>query len=34
MGSFVGGVIATVISRRAEGSLFHPAEFVLSVIGA
>ena len=34
MGSFVGGVIGSVISRPAEGSLFHPAGFVLSVIGA
>ena len=34
MGSFVGGVIGSAISRPAEGSLFHPAGFVLSVIGA
>jgi uncharacterized membrane protein YeaQ/YmgE (transglycosylase-associated protein family) len=34
VGSFVGGFIGSVISRPAEGSLFHPAGFVLSVIGA
>jgi uncharacterized membrane protein YeaQ/YmgE (transglycosylase-associated protein family) len=34
MGSFVGGFIGSVISRPAEGSLFHPAGFVMSVIGA
>jgi uncharacterized membrane protein YeaQ/YmgE (transglycosylase-associated protein family) len=34
VGSFVGGFIASVISRPAEGSLFHPAGFVMSVIGA
>ena len=34
VGSFVGGFIASVIFRPAEGSLFHPAGFVLSVIGA
>jgi len=33
-GSFVGGFLASVISRPVEGSLFHPAGFVLSVIGA
>jgi len=34
VGSFVGGFIGSVISRPDEGSLFHPAGFVLSVIGA
>jgi len=34
VGSFVGGFIASVISRPAEGALFHPAGFVMSVIGA
>jgi uncharacterized membrane protein YeaQ/YmgE (transglycosylase-associated protein family) len=34
VGSFVGGFIGSVISRPAEGSFFHPAGFVLSVIGA
>jgi uncharacterized membrane protein YeaQ/YmgE (transglycosylase-associated protein family) len=34
VGSFVGGFIGSVISRPAEGSLFHPAGLVLSVIGA
>ena len=34
MGSFVGGFIGSVVSEPAEGSVFHPAGFVLSVIGA
>jgi len=34
VGSFVGGFIASMISRPAEGSPFHPAGFVMSVIGA
>ena len=34
VGSFVGGFIGSVVSRPAEGSFFHPAGFVLSVIGA
>ena len=34
VGSFVGGFLASVISPPAEGSPFHPAGFVLSVIGA
>ncbi|MBI3769741.1 MAG: GlsB/YeaQ/YmgE family stress response membrane protein [Deltaproteobacteria bacterium] len=34
VGSFVGGFIGSVISRPTEGSVFHPAGFVLSVIGA
>ena len=34
MGSFVGGFIGSVVSRPTEGSFFHPAGFVLSVIGA
>ena len=34
VGSFVGGFIGSVVSRPAEGSLFHPAGFVMSVIGA
>jgi uncharacterized membrane protein YeaQ/YmgE (transglycosylase-associated protein family) len=34
VGSFVGGFIGSVVSRPVEGSYFHPAGFVLSVIGA
>jgi uncharacterized membrane protein YeaQ/YmgE (transglycosylase-associated protein family) len=34
VGSFVGGFIGSVISRPTEGSFFHPAGFVMSVIGA
>jgi uncharacterized membrane protein YeaQ/YmgE (transglycosylase-associated protein family) len=34
VGSFADGFIGSVISMPAEGSFFHPAGFVLSVIGA
>ena len=34
VGSFVGGFIGSVVSRPAESSLFHPAGFAMSVIGA
>ena len=34
VGSFVGGFLGSVISRPVEGSFFHPAGFVMSVIGA
>ena len=34
VGSFVGGFVGSVVSRPVEGSFFHPAGFVLSVIGA
>ena len=34
VGSLVGGVIGGVVSKPREGSRFHPAGFVLSVIGA
>jgi uncharacterized membrane protein YeaQ/YmgE (transglycosylase-associated protein family) len=33
-GSFVGGFIARIFSKPAEGALFHPAGIILSVIGA
>ena len=33
-GSFVGGFIARLFSKPAEGSVVHPAGLVLSVIGA
>ncbi len=35
VGSFVGGFIGSLISKPTEGqATFHPAGFVLSVIGA
>jgi len=34
LGSLVGGFIGGVISKPAEGSKFHPAGFLMSVIGA
>lgn len=34
VGSLVGGFIGSLISPPAEGSSFHPAGLVLSVIGA
>jgi uncharacterized membrane protein YeaQ/YmgE (transglycosylase-associated protein family) len=34
VGSFVGGFLGSLISRPAEGSFFHPAGFVMSIIGA
>jgi uncharacterized membrane protein YeaQ/YmgE (transglycosylase-associated protein family) len=30
----VGGLIGRVISKPKEGAKFHPAGFILSVIGA
>jgi uncharacterized membrane protein YeaQ/YmgE (transglycosylase-associated protein family) len=33
-GSLVGGVIGSLLQRPADGSLFHPAGFVLSIVGA
>ncbi len=33
VGSVVGGLIARIFSRPADGALFHPAGFVLSVLG-
>ena len=33
-GSILGGLIARLFSKPAEGSTFHPAGFVLSIIGA
>lgn len=34
IGSIVGGLIARLFSRPAEGEPFHPAGFILSIIGA
>jgi uncharacterized membrane protein YeaQ/YmgE (transglycosylase-associated protein family) len=33
-GSLVGGFIGAMIKRPADGAMFHPAGFILSVIGA
>ncbi|SCK30406.1 Uncharacterized membrane protein YeaQ/YmgE, transglycosylase-associated protein family [Variovorax sp. HW608] len=33
-GSFVGGFIARIFSKPADGALVHPAGLILSVIGA
>jgi uncharacterized membrane protein YeaQ/YmgE (transglycosylase-associated protein family) len=34
IGSVVGGLIARLFSKPAEGSPFHPAGLILSIIGA
>jgi uncharacterized membrane protein YeaQ/YmgE (transglycosylase-associated protein family) len=34
VGSLVGGFLGGLISKPREGSRFHPAGFVLSIIGA
>jgi uncharacterized membrane protein YeaQ/YmgE (transglycosylase-associated protein family) len=34
IGSIVGGLIARLFSKPAEGSSFHPAGFILSILGA
>jgi uncharacterized membrane protein YeaQ/YmgE (transglycosylase-associated protein family) len=34
VGSVVGGLIARIFSRPKDGAFFHPAGFILSVIGA
>jgi uncharacterized membrane protein YeaQ/YmgE (transglycosylase-associated protein family) len=34
VGSIVGGFIARLWSKPAEGSAFHPAGFVMSIVGA
>ena len=33
-GSFVGGFIARIFSKPADGAMFHPAGIILSIIGA
>jgi len=33
-GSIVGGLIARIFSKPADGAAFHPAGIILSVIGA
>ena len=34
VGSIIGGLIARLFSKPAEGSRFHPAGLILSIIGA
>ena len=34
VGSYVGGMIGQMFSKPAEGSKFHAAGFIMSVIGA
>ena len=34
VGSFVGGFIARIFDKPADGALVHPAGLILSVIGA
>jgi uncharacterized membrane protein YeaQ/YmgE (transglycosylase-associated protein family) len=34
VGSIVGGLIARLFSKPADGSPFHPAGFLLSIVGA
>ncbi|MDR0275033.1 MAG: GlsB/YeaQ/YmgE family stress response membrane protein [Burkholderiaceae bacterium] len=34
VGSFVGGFIARLFSKPADGSLVHPAGILLSIVGA
>jgi uncharacterized membrane protein YeaQ/YmgE (transglycosylase-associated protein family) len=33
-GSVIGGLIARLFSRPPEGSKFHPAGFIMSIVGA
>ncbi|HEY4067248.1 MAG TPA: GlsB/YeaQ/YmgE family stress response membrane protein [Burkholderiaceae bacterium] len=34
VGSFIGGFIARLFSKPADGAIVHPAGLILSVIGA
>jgi uncharacterized membrane protein YeaQ/YmgE (transglycosylase-associated protein family) len=34
LGSVVGGFIAQLFSKPAPGSKFHPAGFIMSIVGA
>jgi len=34
VGSIVGGLIARIFSKPSDGSPFHPAGLILSIIGA
>ncbi len=33
-GSFVGGLLTRLFHKPAEGSMFHPAGFGMSIVGA
>jgi uncharacterized membrane protein YeaQ/YmgE (transglycosylase-associated protein family) len=33
-GSIIGGLLARIFSKPKDGALFHPAGFLLSIIGA
>jgi uncharacterized membrane protein YeaQ/YmgE (transglycosylase-associated protein family) len=33
-GSVVGGLIARIFSKPKDGAFFHPAGFILSIVGA
>ena len=33
-GSIVGGLIGTLFNRPATGAVFHPAGFIMSIVGA
>ena len=33
-GSFVGGLLARLFSKPKDGALFHPAGFLMSILGA
>jgi len=34
VGSVIGGLIARIFSKPADGAFFHPAGFILSIIGS
>lgn len=34
VGSFVGGFLTQLVNKPAEGSMFHPAGFIMSIVGA
>jgi uncharacterized membrane protein YeaQ/YmgE (transglycosylase-associated protein family) len=34
LGSFVGGFVGSLIKKPAEGAKFHPAGFLMSIVGA
>ncbi len=34
VGSIVGGLIARIFSKPKDGAMFHPAGFLLSLLGA
>ena len=34
VGSIVGGFIGTLFKKPAPGSMFHPAGFIMSIVGA